>query len=100
MVTSSSFQQLVSFHCLTCGVRHSAPRDELLSTVKANAGSLDINMNMIHGFHRLPYHTKSKLLTAILVACSENEDKKSATLFNDSIQAVQQAFLSLLNVLS
>jgi hypothetical protein len=99
IVATPSFRRLVTYHCLTCGVRHSAPPQEFISTVKAKAGYLDIDIDMIRGYHRLNYDVRAKLLTAILVACSE-DDEISKSLLNDCIRSIQEAYSSLLNVLS
>jgi len=103
MVASPSFRQLVMFYCLTCGIRHSASREELETTIRTQANKLmnvNIDINMICGFHRLPYEMKRKLLTSILIACGEKEDATSTALLNDCLKATQEAFFSLVNALS
>jgi hypothetical protein len=88
------------FHCLTCGIRHSAPDEEFQNTVRSKAGNVDLDMNMLRGYQRLPYDIKGKLLTGILVASSEYEDETSKNLLNNCFQALQEAFSSLVNALS
>ncbi|KAG7367414.1 hypothetical protein IV203_030085 [Nitzschia inconspicua] len=100
MVESAPFRQLLNFHCLTCGIRHSAPSHEFENTVQSKAGHVAIDMTMIRGYQRLPYEVKGRLLTGILVACSEPEDAASAALLNDCFSALQEAFSALVNVLS
>eukprot|EP00537_Pseudo-nitzschia_pungens_P003624 CAMPEP_0172378284 /NCGR_PEP_ID=MMETSP1060-20121228/69343_1 /TAXON_ID=37318 /ORGANISM="Pseudo-nitzschia pungens, Strain cf. cingulata" /LENGTH=1243 /DNA_ID=CAMNT_0013106001 /DNA_START=86 /DNA_END=3817 /DNA_ORIENTATION=- len=103
IVSCPQFRQLVIYHCLTCGIRHSAPREEFETTMRNKAGNvqnLNLDMNMLRGFHRLPYETKGKLLTGILMACGEKDDDTSASLVNDCFTATHDAFSSLVNVLS
>jgi hypothetical protein len=100
MVESQSFRQLVIFHCLTCGIRHSAPPDEFETTIKSKAGTVALDITMLRGYQRLPYDLKGQLLTGILVACSESDDVASESLLNDCFKALQDAFGSLVHVLA
>ena len=108
MVLSSSFRQLVSFHCLTCGIRHSAPPAEFDETIRTRAATtagqhadaIMSRINMLRGYHRLPYDIKSKILTALLVGSSEVSDEASNTLLNDCLKSVSDAFQSLVQALS
>jgi len=65
-----------------------------------NFQNMNLDINMLKGFHRLPYETKGKLLTAILISCGEKEDDTSNALLTDCFAATQDAFSSLVNVLS
>ncbi|MGK3756730.1 MAG: hypothetical protein ACI8RD_009044 [Bacillariaceae sp.] len=103
MVVSPSFRQLVMYFSLTCGIRHSAPREELEATVRTQASkytNVNMDINMILGFHRLPYEIKGKLLTGILLACGEKDDETSTAFLNDCLKSTQDAFTSLVNALS
>jgi hypothetical protein len=103
MVLSPSFRQLVMYFSLTCGIRHSAPREELEATVRTQASkytNVNMDINMILGFHRLPYEIKGKLLTGILLACGEKDDETSTAFLNDCLKSTQDAFTSLVNALS
>lgn len=100
MVSSPSFQQLIQFHCLTSGIRHSAPPAEIESTVKAKAGNTGISMDMLRGYQRLPYNIKSKIITALIVGCSEHNHEQSKALLNDCLKAIHDVFSSLVHVLS
>jgi hypothetical protein len=100
MVESSSFKQLVMYHCLTCGIRHSAPPQEVESTVLSKSTNVDLNLTMLGGYHRLPYEVKSKFLSAILVASSEPEDDVSKLVVDDCLNALHASFASLVSVLS
>jgi hypothetical protein len=98
MVSSPSFRQLLSFHCLTSGIRHSAPPAEFEATVNANHHQL--SPEMLRGYQRLPYDIKSKILSALLVGCSEHGDEHSKALLNDCLKALHDAFSSLVHVLT
>eukprot|EP00934_Nitzschia_sp_Nitz4_P002807 Nitzschia sp. Nitz4//scaffold6_size259037//233728//237577//NITZ4_001123-RA/size259037-augustus-gene-0.308-mRNA-1//1//CDS//3329557040//2797//frame0 len=100
LVGSSGFQQLLTFHCLTAGVRHSAPEEEVRNTVIAKAGNAPISFELLRGYQRLPYVTKSSILTALLVGCSEYDDETSRHRFDDCLKATHDAFASLVHVLS
>ena len=104
IVSIPQFRQLVIYFCLTCGIRHSASNEEFETIVRNKAGnnfqSMNLDTNMLRGFHRLPYEIKGKLLTAILMSCGEKEDETSSALLNDCFTAIQDAFSSLVNVLS
>ena len=100
MVASPAFRQMLTFHSLTAGIRHSAPPSEFESTVRAKAGNSAPSMDMVRGYQRLPYDIKSKILTGLLVGCSEREDQNAKALLNDCLKAIHDAFSSLVHVLA
>jgi hypothetical protein len=100
LVAAPAFRELISSHCLTSSIRHSAPTTEFESTVRAKAGSNTIHFDMLRGYQRLPYDITSKILTGLLIGCSEYEDETSKNLLNDCLGAVHEAFSSLVGALS
>lgn len=100
MATSPSFRELVAYHCVTCGIRHSASNEEFETTVKTKAANTTLSMEKLRGYHRLPYDIKGKLVTGILVGCSDRGDDSSESLFDECLRAIQEAFSSLVNLLS
>ena len=101
MVKSPVFQQLVQFHCLTAGIRHSATRQEFESEVRSKGGdAATASIEMIWGYHRLPYDDKSRILTAILVACSDTSDALANKMINESLKVIHDAFTGLIHALS
>jgi len=101
MVASPIFHDMVRFHCLTAGLRHSAPQSEFETAMRAKVGdSPPPSMNMIWGYHRLPYQNKAHVLTAILVACSDTSDEVANSMINGALIAVHEAFTSLVNALA
>ena len=100
MVSSPSFQQLCQFHCVTSGIRHSAPPEEVEATVKAKAGGANLPLVMLRGYQRLGYDIKSKIVTGLIVACSEKDDPQSNALLNEILKAIHDVFSSLVHALS
>ena len=100
LMAAPAFRELISFHCLTSGIRHSASTAEFESTVRAKAGNDAIRLNMLRGYQRLPYDIKSKVLTGLLIGCSEYEDEASERFLKDCLGAVQEAFSSLVHALT
>ncbi|CAJ1938974.1 unnamed protein product [Cylindrotheca closterium] len=100
MVSSPSFQQLCQFHCVTSGIRHSAPPEEVEATVQAKAGGANLSLDMLRGYQRLPYDIKSKIVTGLIVACSEKDDAQSNAMLNEIFKAIHDVFSSLVHVLS
>jgi hypothetical protein len=100
LVSSPSFRHLVSFHCLTSGIRHSAPPAEFEATIRAKAGQTTVSLDMLRGYQRLPYDIKSKIVSGLLVGCSEHDHEASKALLNDCLKAINDAFQSLVHVLS
>ena len=99
MIASPSFTQMVLFHCLTAGTRHSMARGELEHAIriKAQEAHASVDMSMVTGYQRLPYDIKSSILSALLVACSEPETEGH---WQDCCKAVQDSFSFLFHALS
>ena len=101
IVACPSFCQMVQFHCLTAGIRHSASRQEFEATVRPHAGDAGLpSIHMMWGYQRLPYKDKSRLVTAILIACSDTNNQAANTMINSSLKAIHDAFTSLVQALS
>lgn len=99
LVISQSFRHLIQLHCLTAGIRHSASRDEFEQAIEARQyDSSVLSKTMVWGYHRLPYYTKSKILTALIIGCSD-EDEASVTLISEILKVVHDSFTSLVNAL-
>jgi CRM1 C terminal len=110
IVASPVFLEMVKFHCLTAGIRHLAPQSEFEAIVQskwttaasasaATAPPTLQSMNMIWGYQRLPYQEKSRILSVIIVACSDGSDAKATALLSDALTAVHEAFASLVRAL-
>lgn len=115
IVSSPAFIQMVQFHCILSGIRHSVQQNEFVSIVQSKIGTntAELNqsmMNMMVGYHRLPYTDKANVVTAILVACSSDSSTKSSStdancesagrMMNDTLQAIHVSFTSFIDALS
>lgn len=108
MVSLPIFQQMVRYLCLTIGIRHNVSQQEFESTIRNrvmntnNAINMDVvqSMDMIRGYHRLSYSNKARILTAILIACSDIDNANAKTMFNESFEAVHDAFNQYTTALS
>ena len=101
MIASPVFQRMVHFHCLTAGIRHSASRQEFEAEIRSKGGDVATSsIAMIWGYQRLPYDHKSRILTAILVACSDTKDEMANKMINESLKAIHDAFSALIQALS
>ena len=100
LVGSPSFQQMATFHCLTAGLRHSAPAADLNAVVEANGSTASIQM--ARGYQRLPYDDRSQILTALLVATCEMDDSSpvATAMFNQCLGSVHSAFKQLVDALA
>jgi hypothetical protein len=97
MVSSSSFHELVRFHGLTAGIRQSISIDEFNATIQSKAGtSLSENTaKMLRGYQRLPYEEKARILSVILVTCSDKDNEVSNSMLMEALKSVQDALSSL-----
>jgi hypothetical protein len=93
LVSTSAFKTIVHFHCLTAGVRHSASREEFNSIILSRAGANVLpSMDLLWGYQRLPYLDKARILTAILVGCSETSDSAATAMLSESLKVIHEAF--------
>jgi len=101
LVASPVFHQIVRFHCLTAGMRHTASHEEFDAAIRAKVGNDAMpTMQMVWGYQRLPYQDKARVLTAILVACSDTKNDAANSMITDALKAIHDAFTSLVQALS
>ena len=98
MVSSPSFHQMVNLHCLTATICHNTPTSDLHSAIQAN--DVIVPFTMAHGYQRLSYEDRSRILTAILVSSSDQNSYASVNLLNKSLEAVQTAFSWLIQAIN
>jgi hypothetical protein len=96
LVESRSFQQMASLHCVTAGLAHGAS----VSEAQINANHPNISSDMAHGYQRLSYGDRSKILTAMLAISSDKNREVANTIFNHCLQSVETALKSYLEALS
>ena len=100
-VLSPPFHQMVRFHCLTASMRHIASHDEFDATIKAKVPQDHLSsLNMVWGYQRLPYDDKARILTVILVACSDQSDDASNSMITDSMKVIHDGFAALVVALT
>lgn len=98
VAASPRFHQMVHFHILTAGVSHSVPPQDLEAIVRSKVTSSGLpSMSMVWGYQRLPYIDRARILTAILVACSDSSDEKSNVMISNSLNAIHETFLALVH---
>lgn len=101
VVASPAFLDIVHIHCLTTGLRRSAPMSEFEAIILAKAGGRAIpTIQMVWGYQRLPYDDKALVLTAILIACSDTSNDAANAMINNSLKAIHDAFTTFVNALS
>lgn len=110
MVSCPSFRQMVLFHCLTAGTRHGISKNEFEATIQSKLSRFCAttkaifthdNIDMVIGYQRLPYEERARILTALLVACSNAlNDPVANELWKDAVGAVHETFTSLVHALA
>ena len=100
LISAPSFQAIVRCHCLVAGIPLTIPPSEFETTVgRSSMGQANVpSIAMLWGYQRLPYKTKASLLTAILIASSDDNDIGSP-LMTESLQVMHQAFAQLTTAL-
>ena len=106
LLQSQSFEKLVSLHIITASLRHSANTAETLESIKKHSYLLS-NMTedasfeaMIKGYLRMPYTSRSKVVTAILMGSSIENDEKANIMIRSSLEAIQNALSQTLQAVS
>jgi hypothetical protein len=101
MVSSPSFHELVRFHVLTAGIRQSIATEEFNANIQSKSGTTlsENSAKMLRGYKRLPYEDKARILSFILVTCSDKDNEVSNSLLMDALKSVQDALSSLTSAL-
>jgi hypothetical protein len=101
MVSSPAIHQMVRFHCLTAGIRHSVTESEFEMIVREKVGNDGLPaMDMIWGYQSLSYQDKARVLTSLLVASSNAQDSTANVMLNELLKNIHDSFTSLVNALS
>jgi hypothetical protein len=101
MVASPAIHQMVRFHCLTAGIRHSVTESEFEVIVRDKVGNDALPaMDMIWGYQSLSYQDKARVLTSLLVACSNSQNSNANAMLNELLKNIHESFTSLVNALS
>ena len=94
LVKSSSFEQIAALHICTPMSRNSAP--DLLK-IEAMGGNL--SPELIKGYQRLPHVDRARILTCLLIGCSEMKHEKASNMLNGCLSAVDKSFKLLVHAL-
>lgn len=98
MVSSSSFEKIAALHIVCGSLRHNASQQELSSARMTSMGT-DLSIDSVVGYHRLPYAERARILTCIVVACSEMHCQKSNVMLTNCLRAVEVPFSTLVQAL-
>lgn len=97
MVNSPSFEKIAALHSICASLRHNASPSEVSAAVAAIGG--DLSPEVVGGYQRLPYSDRARILTCLVVACSEMEDEKATAMLNACLKAVEAPFSALIQAL-
>eukprot|EP00804_Cyclotella_cryptica_P023894 CCRYP_010038-RB/>CCRYP_010038-RB protein AED:0.02 eAED:0.02 QI:286/1/1/1/0.5/0.42/7/2478/1240 len=95
LVNAPSFEQIAALHVVCASLRpNSSPN---LSDLETFGGSL--TPALVRGYQRLPFLDRSKVLTSLLVGCSEMKNEKASSIMNECLVAVEKSFKLLVQAL-
>jgi hypothetical protein len=63
------------------------------------AMGVDLSIDVVMGYHRLPYAERARVLTCLVVACSDMHYEKSIVMLNSCLRAVEAPFSTLVQAL-
>jgi hypothetical protein len=98
MVNSPSFEKMAALHSVCASLRHTASHSEVLAAMAVIGG--DLSIEAVRGYQRLPYSDRARVLTCLVVACSEMENEKANAMFVGCLKAVETPFSTLVQALS
>lgn len=98
MVSSPSFEKIAALHSVCGSLRHNASKQELSSAMTTAMGA-DLSIDAVMGYHRLPYTERARVLTCLVVACSEMHCEKSNAMLTSCLRAVEAPFSTLVQAL-
>ncbi|KAL7554094.1 hypothetical protein ACHAWF_017981 [Thalassiosira exigua] len=97
MLESPSFETIARLHSVCASLRHNASQPETSQAMISVGG--DLSMDVVRGYQRLPYADRSKMLTCLLVACSEIQQEKAIAVLNGCLKSVETPFSALVQAL-
>jgi hypothetical protein len=94
------FQELLVSYWLSLGMSKSTSLEQLEAKVRTHAEQApQLSMDLVRGYHHLRIRHKSKLLTAFLIICGDQEEAP-LRMFNELLRTVYDTFSSLTQALS
>ena len=95
LINAQSFEQIVALHAVCASLRPNSSPDS--SEIEAFGGNL--TPELVRGYQRLPYVDRARVLTCILVGCSEIKNEKASNMLNGCLSSVEKSFKLLVNAL-
>ena len=97
MVVSPSFQQIAALHSICASLRHNASHAEIIASMSSVGGNLSVEA--VRGYQRLPYNDRARVLTCLVVGCSDMDNEKSNAMLDGCLKAVSNHFWALAEAL-
>jgi len=97
---SPSFEKIAALHSICASLRNNATLPEVSAAMTAVVGEGgDLSMDVVRGYMRLPYDDRARVLTCLVVACSDMQDEKANAMLNGCLKAVEAPFSTLVQAL-
>ena len=97
LVASPSFERIAALHSVCAALRHNASTLEIGAAMAAVGGEL--SMDDVRGYMRLPYTDRARILTCLVVGCSDMQDAKATSMLSGCMKAVEAPFSALVHAL-
>ncbi|KAL9179867.1 hypothetical protein ACHAXT_007837 [Thalassiosira profunda] len=97
MVNSPSFEKIAALHSICASLRHNATQPEVAAAMAAVGG--DLAPDVVGGYQRLPYSDRARVLTSLVISCSDMENEKATAMLNGCLKAVEAPFSALVQAL-
>jgi len=97
MMVSPSFQQIAALHSICASLRHNASQAEIVASMSSFGGHLSVEA--VKGYQRLPYSDRARVLTCLVVGCSDMDNDKSNAVLDSCLKAVSNHFWALCEAL-
>lgn len=98
IVNSPSFEKMAALHSVCASLRHTSSQSELEAAMAAVGA--DLSVEAVRGYQRLPYSDRARILTCLIVACSEIQDEKANVMLAGCLRAVEASLSTLVHALS
>ncbi len=99
MMVSPSFQQIAALHSVCASLRHNASQAEISASMSSFSFSGNLSVEAVKGYLRLPYSDRARVLTCLVVGCSDMDNDKSNAVLDSCLKAVSNHFWALCEAL-
>ena len=97
LMNCSPFDKIVALSSATSSLRHNASASEVATSMKTVSDEL--TLDVVTGYQRLPYSDRARILTCIIIACSDMQNEKSNIMLTGCLKAVEMSFSNLCQAL-